>query len=144
MPTHPTDAGRPNEGPAGSAEAPPSRQRQKRAGRPKKAASAGRVAQVHVLLTEGEKARVRDLAAAGGLSVSEFGRRRMLGRPVTSRVDEAAERQLRRIGVNLNQIARAANTFGHVERRAVLDGLVAELRGVMARLRGETPPHSDP
>ena len=68
----------------------------------------------------------------------------MLGRRVVPRVDADAERQLRRIGVNLNQLARVANTSGQVERGADLDALVAELRRAIAGLRGEATPPADP
>ena len=97
-----------------------------------------------MLLTVAEKARVRREASAGGLSISEYARRRMLGRSVVPRVDADAERELRRIGVNLNQLARVANTSGQVERGADLDALVAELRCAIAGLRGETTPPADP
>ena len=68
----------------------------------------------------------------------------MLGRRVVPRVDADAERQLRRIGVNLNQLARVANTSGQVERGADLDALVAELRRAIAGLRGGAVPPADP
>ena len=97
-----------------------------------------------MLLTVAEKARVRREASAGGLSISEYARRRMLGRRVVPRVDADAERQLRRIGVNLNQLARVANTSGQVERGADLDALVAELRRAIAGLRGGAVPPADP
>lgn len=68
----------------------------------------------------------------------------MLGRSVIPRVDADAERQLRRIGVNLNQIARVANTSGQVERGDELDLLVTELRRAIASLRGGGAPPADP
>ena len=89
-----------------------------------------------MLLTVAEKARVREAARRSGLSISEYVRRRTLGRPVTSRVDADAERQLRRIGVNLNQLTRVANAAGQVERGADLDALVAEIRRAIRVLQG--------
>ena len=97
-----------------------------------------------MLLTVAEKARVREAARRGGLSISEYVRRRTLGRPVTSRVDADAERQLRRVGVHLNQMARAANATGRVEREAELEVAVAELRRTMASIREGTPPAAGP
>ena len=94
-----------------------------------------------MLLTVAEKARVREAARRGGLSISEYVRRRTLGRPVTSRVDADAERQLRRIGVNLNQLARIANAAGQVERSPDLDALLAEVRRAIGVLQsGGAPP----
>ena len=51
-------------------------------------------------------------------------------------MDADAERQLRRIGVNLNQLARVANAAGQVERGADLDALVAEVRRAIGVLQG--------
>lgn len=116
----------------------------RRGGRPKKTEATGRISRVHVLLTVAEKGRVREAARRGGLSISEYVRRRTLGRPVTSRVDADAERQLRRIGVNLNQLARVANAAGQVERGADLDVLVAEIRRAIGVLQGIESPPSEP
>ena len=123
---------------------PPVQRARRRGGRPKKTGATSRAYRVHVLLTATEKARVRREASAGGLSISEYARRRMLGRRVVPRVDADAERQLRRIGVNLNQLARVANTTGQVERGADLNALVAELRRVIEGLRGEARSPADP
>ncbi|OZC01126.1 plasmid mobilization protein [Rubricoccus marinus] len=123
---------------------PAAQRGRRRGGRPKKAEATGRTSRVHVLLTAAEKARVRREASAGGLSISEYARRRMLGRSVVPRVDADAERQLRRIGVNLNQLARVANTSGQVERGDELDLLVTELRRTIAGLRGGSTPLADP
>ena len=113
-------------------------------GRPRKTEAAGRRSQVHVLLTPAEKARVREEAAAGGLSISEYARRRMLRRSVVARVDADAERQLRRIGVHLNQMARTANAAGRAECGPELEVAVAELRRTMASIREGTPPAAGP
>ena len=120
------------------------RRPKRRGGRPKKTEATGRASRVHVLLTVAEKARVREAARRGGLSISEYVRRRTLGRPVTSRVDADAERQLRRIGVNLNQLTRVANAAGQVERGADLDALVAEIRRAIGMLQGGGEPPGEP
>ena len=116
----------------------------RRGGRPKKTEATGRGSRVHMLLTVAEKARVREAARRGGLSISEYVRRRTLGRPVTSRVDADAERQLRRIGVNLNQLARVANAAGQVKRGADLDALVDEIRRAIGVLQGGESSPSEP
>ena len=132
------DSGRPEDEPKLPIEEV-ARRRTRRGGRPKKTESTGRASRVHVLLTVAEKERVREAARRGGLSLSEYVRRRTLGRPVTSRMDADAERQLRRIGVNLNQLARVANAAGQVERGADLDLLVAEARRAIGVLQGGGP-----
>ncbi len=63
-------------------------------------------------MTLAERAAVHRAAADAGLSVSAFVRRRSLGRPVTARADAQARAALRRVGVNLNQLVRAANASG--------------------------------
>ena len=104
------------------------------------------------------KLTVRLMAADGrglGAAAAEMGltpnawaaaviRRRLHGRPTFPRPDVmsliAIQTELRRVGVNVNQIARAINT-AVVEDRvldlelAYLDDLRAEIRGHMAGLR---------
>lgn len=78
-------------------------------GRPRKDPGQGRTAQLHVLVTPDEREVVHRAAADAGLSVSAFLRRRALGQPVTARADAQTRAALRRVGVNLNQLARIAN-----------------------------------
>ena len=78
----------------------------RRGGRP---GGATRVLKVEVRVSADEKAGLQGSAAEAGLSVSEYVRRRSLGHPVTARADRETRVLLRRIGVNLNQLARAAN-----------------------------------
>ena len=137
------DSGRPDNAPKPPVEEG-SRRSKRRGGRPKKTEATGRASRVHVLLTVAEKARVREAARRGGLSISEYVRRRTLGRPVTSRVDADVERQLRRIGVNLNQLTRVANAAGQVERGADLDALVAEIRRAIGVLQSGGSPPGEP
>ena len=62
---------------------------------------------VGVRVTEAEEAELRERAQAARLSMGAYLRRRALGQ----RVRIAAElRELNRIGVNLNQMARALNS----------------------------------
>ena len=62
-----------------------------------------------MLVTPDEREVVHRAAADTGLSVSAFLRRRALGQPVTARADAQTRAALRRVGINLNQIARTAN-----------------------------------
>ena len=66
-----------------------------------------------VCLAPGEAAEVAERAAAARLAPAVYMRRRALGRPVrrvvVRRLGAAELRELNRIGVNLNQIARALN-----------------------------------
>ncbi|MDT7858301.1 MobC family plasmid mobilization relaxosome protein, partial [Rubrivirga sp. S365] len=83
--------------------------------------------------------RVKEWAAATSLSVSDYVRRRTLGKPIAPRVDLAARNELNRIGVNLNQIARAANQAGQVELIAELKAVHAEVRAAVAALKLPAP-----
>ena len=69
---------------------------------------------LQVLVTEAEAAAVRAVAAATGLSVSDFGRRRMLGKQtalLAEKVDRDATRsEINRVGVNLNQLLRRVHS----------------------------------
>lgn len=92
-------------------------------GRPKKSPDELRDVPLTVMLTEEERARIEKLA--GGMSLSEFVRRRAFGRPMPASAPEHRTRAalataLLRIGVNLNQIAHRLNagqrdTFGLVD-----------------------------
>lgn len=83
--------------------------------RPKKEQHERRTASVRADLTEAEKVFVQQQAARAGLSEAEYLRRRVLGAPVLAaaaarRADPALVSELNRIGVNVNQLARAHHT----------------------------------
>lgn len=81
--------------------------------RPRLAETARRTAQLRVRLTDGELATLQATAAQAGIAFPDFVRERALTGRVTvdQRQSLAPEvwRELRRIGVNLNQIARHLN-----------------------------------
>ena len=116
--------------------------RKRRGGRPKKDPGKKRSAQLHVLLTPAERDRVKEWAASTNLSVSDYVRRRTLGKPIAPRVDMKAQGELNRIGVNLNQLARAANEAGQVELAAEARAVFGEVRQAVRALRlpAEAPP----
>lgn len=86
--------------------------------RPRKDDSERRTEAITVRLTASERLRIDESALAASTPPSEFVRRQALdGRIVQARrtvLDPAAFDQLRRIGINLNQLARLANTTGTV------------------------------
>ena len=57
-----------------------------------------RDAVINIRLTEAEKCKVTEGATAAGLTVSAYGRRRLLGRVVIADTDLATRRELRRLG----------------------------------------------
>lgn len=107
-----------------------------------------RTTRLMVRLAPADAAGVDREAAAMGLRraawVAALVRRRVRDRPTFSRSDElsliAIQTELRRIGVNVNQIARALNTAvvegGVLDLElAYLDDLRAEIRAHMTALR---------
>ena len=103
----------------------------RKGGRPK---GRTRTEKVEVRVSAAEKTELRGSAREAGLTVSEYVRRRSLGQPVVARADRETRVLLRRIGVNLNQLARAANTPGAAARERPLTDALAELRRVLAKL----------
>ena len=111
--------------------------------RPKKAPEERRDDQLNVRLTAAEHAELARRAAALGLTVAEFTRRRALGyrMPPTAAEHQATANlaaALMPIGVNLNQLTRAANAG------RLLPHSVAELTGrIMTLLDGFYGPGTD-
>lgn len=103
----------------------------KKGGRPR---GTRRGAKVEVRVSAAEKADLRGSAREAGLTVSEYVRRRSLGQPVVARADRETRVLLRRIGVNLNQLARAANDSGAAVPERQLGDALGELRRVLAGL----------
>lgn len=104
-----------------------------------------RDARLVVRVTEGERARVARRAREAGLTASEYVRLRCLSDPTgpAVRVDAGALRalhaEMRRVGGNLNQLARAANA-GRAPAPGALEGALGELSratGEVARLLAE-------
>ena len=81
--------------------------------RPTKTANERRTEQVKIRLTLAEHLHLADQADVAGLSLADYVRRRALGlvvQPAPSRVDAQVLVELNRIGVNVNQLARAVNS----------------------------------
>ena len=92
---------------------------------------------VGVRVTAAEAAELRERAQAARLSTGAYLRRRALGQRVRSAVERrlgAAElRELNRIGVNLNQMARALNS-GAVSSPAETQEAVERVGELVAKL----------
>lgn len=110
-------------------------------GRPRKAPGERRDDRLpNVRVTAAERAFVEQQAAAAGLPLVEYCRRRILGvivRPRVAAADELALVELNRAGVNLNQIAKALNSGRDLpaDFSAVLD----EVRAAVAKVAGNGP-----
>ena len=110
--------------------------------RPRLGAEERRTRTIGVRVTEAQAAELAELAQAARLSVAALMRRRALGQPVriaaARRLGADEFRELNRIGVNLNQMARVLNSGAArapAETRAAVER-VGEL--VAALLAGES------
>lgn len=107
--------------------------------RPRKEKHEQRTASTRTDLTAAEKAFLQEQASAAGLSEADYVRRRILGfqvSPAPRRVDAeltaALINEVNRLGVNVNQLARAT----HTDRTPRLDWgeLAAECERVLAKV----------
>ena len=102
--------------------------------RPTKEPEELRDMRLNLRLTAAELAHVQQQAKAAGLTPSDYARRRVVGHRVTvptARMDAAILSELNRIGVNLNQITRAANAGGSVDHAGVV---LDEITQLIARI----------
>ena len=106
--------------------------------RPTKAGEEKRTAQINLRLTEAEMAGLRLDAAKAGVPVSDYVRRSAIGQSVSmrsaSRTDPALITELNRIGVNVNQLARAHHRDSAFV--AYWREVGAELEAVLTRVLG--------
>ena len=111
--------------------------------RPKKSPGDLHDVRTTVLLTEQERAELEQRAQlAGGLTLSEFIRRRALGIPLPAGAAEQRTRAalataLLRLGVNLNQIARHMNAGRAAP--SYLPALIEDIRRHVERLVDDEP-----
>ena len=99
-----------------------------------------RSAFIKVRFTVAEKKVVEDTAIALGMTMSDFIRQRTLEYRVRqSPLEKERNRLLARISSNMNQIARAANTY-----KAGMDAvrIIAALADIRETLSADTPPAS--
>ena len=108
--------------------------------------SAGRAVWVKVRASDAERAEWHAKARSAGLTLSDLVRR-SVGRARTwtvphADVERERTREVARIGNNLNQIARWANTHkGAIEAVEVIAHLIAIERALAALARFESPDH---
>jgi len=87
---------------------------------------------VRFALEEWEKIQAR--AAEVRLPPSTYVRQTALGYQLSGRVNSAAVVPLGRIGNNLNQLTRIANTTGHLDHSQHLEDVLNELLDTIRRL----------
>lgn len=91
---------------------------------------------LRIYLTPDERAHIEAcVQRSGGLTMGDFVRRLIMNYRIPSaRHADQAElvRQLQKVGTNLNQLARAANS-GHTIEPTGLQATIDELRGLLRR-----------
>lgn len=103
--------------------------------RPTKDDTAKRSERFNLRLTLAELAHVQAQAAHVGIGAHDYARRRVLGHrvpPARSQIDATLLSDLNRIGVNLNQLARANNSGADVQAEAAV--LLAQVRGIIEQI----------
>lgn len=103
--------------------------------RPTKDDTAKRSERFNLRLTLAELAHVQTQATHAGVGPHEYARRRVLGHrvaPARSQIDAAVLSDLNRIGVNLNQLARANNSGSDVQAEAT--ELLARVRSLIEQI----------
>lgn len=113
--------------------------------RPRKPTNELRTGTLAFRLTARERLEIEQAARSAGLSASEYARRQVLAGRVIVQTTHSLDRdtfdQLRRIGVNLNQIARIANQTDRIP--ASLPHVCATLEELLMRELGAGPVESD-
>ncbi|MGB3539104.1 MAG: MobC family plasmid mobilization relaxosome protein [Mesorhizobium sp.] len=110
----------------------------RRGGRPRKPDLDKRGLIVAARVSPDERAAIEERAAASNRPMSDFVREQALTGKVLVRafntLSAIDRHDLARIGSNLNQIARACNRSGDSTRAQHIEGLLDELRALLARL----------
>jgi hypothetical protein len=104
-------------------------------GRPKKPPEKRRTKSLGVSLSPEEKQELEERAEAHGLSQSEYMRRRAFGRPIQPKSDQKTRVELRRIGNNLNQVARRANRGELAKVKDKAEAVLSALRKALSELK---------
>ena len=97
------------------------------------------MARIELRISNEDKEKLKEKAAAAGYrSVSKYIRDCALGKKITARVDIDAVYNLRKIGNNLNQIARQINTEKKDETmfalKSDLEALIWNVRDVIRKI----------
>ena len=104
-------------------------------GRPALPDSQRRLRGVSIYVTDAEYDVIRSSAALARVSMSDYCRAAATGVPLPTRFNRRALHALARIGNNLNQLTRHANTTGRIALEAELYALADAVRATIRTLR---------
>ncbi|MCS4201923.1 plasmid mobilization protein [Salinibacter ruber] len=103
-------------------------------GRPTKPPEEKRTESYGLRLSPNEMEELEERCEAAGLSKAEYLRRRALGKPVSTKVDQEMTRELNRVGTNLNQIAYRANRGELPDVAAAAEEAIEEVRALIGEI----------
>ena len=103
-------------------------------GRPTKPPEEKRTERYGLRLSPNEMEELEERCEAAGLSKAEYLRRRALGKPVSTKVDQEMTRELNRVGTNLNQIAYRANRGELPDVAAAAEEAIEEVRALIGEI----------
>lgn len=66
---------------------------------------------LHIRVSKEEKDKIANIAKSLGVSLSTYTRKSLLGERVTCKIDIQTMFEIKKIGVNLNQLAKHINTL---------------------------------
>lgn len=107
---------------------------QNKGGRPPKDPEDRRSHTHGLRLSPKEKKELEQRAERAGVTLSDYIRRRALGQKIATKVEEEAINQIRRVGVNLNQIARWANQSRDEAVRSAAEDVIKDVKTAMKQL----------
>lgn len=97
-----------------------------------------RTTRIYVRLSEEEKETAIKRAKAEGVTLSTYLRKATLGERITSKTDIQTVFEIKKIGVNLNQLAKHINTLPVdefiIESMTSIDNYIKELRQITDKL----------
>jgi len=104
-------------------------------GRPRKDPRERRSLTHGLRLSPNEKEELEERAEEAGLSLSAYLRRRGLGKPMKAQIEKKAIKEINKVGVNLNQLARWANQGKGRAVESEIEDAIRELKWLIRDLR---------
>jgi hypothetical protein len=104
-------------------------------GRPRKDPRERRSLTHGLRLSPNEKEELEERAEEAGLSLSAYLRRCGLGKPMKTQIEKKALKEINKVGVNLNQLARWANQGKGRAVESEIEDAIRELKWLIRDLR---------
>lgn len=93
---------------------------------------------LHIRVSKEEKDKIADIAKSLGISLSTYARKSLLRERIISKIDIQTVFEIKKIGVNLNQLAKHVNTLpldGEIIKSlSSIDNYISELKLITDKL----------